>query len=368
MIRKCYYIAWCLFLLFSCSEVIDLDTDEGGGQVVVDGLINNGTEGNEVKIKRTQSGGRPPQPITGLEVFVHDDLGNTSRLVEINEPGVYTLRSDEVQRVPGRTIWLTFDLSGNSYQSNPQTMQRLIAQDSLTWEVRLEKSVNTNGGVFEEEVVRLYANTRMLELPEEFYIRWEIEEVYNVQEAFLPPQNFLMRQAMCFIYNDLSEQEIILLNGRIIRNFNLNNRELVARRVDRSFSLKHYFNFVQMALTRESHDYWEKVNQLTTRSGSIFDVPPAEIPGNIVSSDPDEVVLGIFDVAQMDTARTLLTNNDIRYYFEDTCYTVGAARFYQLISVPYNCRQCVVDRGYMPQGCIDCLTLINSSFRRPSYF
>ena len=52
----------------------------------------------------------------------------------------------------------------------------------------------------------------------------------------------------------------------------------------------------------------------------------------------------------------------------DPCYVRGAARFYELTSVPYNCRQCVVDRRIMPIECIDCIKVKNSSYTRPSYF
>ncbi len=367
MTRACYYIILCVLATFACSEVIDLKTEEEGGQVVVDGNINNGTEGNEVRISRTQRSGVVPEPIQDLTVFVYDDLGNSSLLNEV-QPGVYKLVDNEIVREAGRSIWMEFNIGDTYYRSNPQTMQELIAKDSISWEVSIEKGVSPDGAAFEEEVVRVYANTTFFELPEEFYLRWKIEEVYNVLEAYLPPQNFTAGQAMCFIYNDLSEQEIFLLNGEKVRNLNLNNRELVTRRVDRSFSLKHYFNLVQMAMTKESHDYWEKVNSLTARSGSVFDTPPAEIEGNIVSSNPEEVVLGIFDVVKMDTARTLLTNDDILYFFEDPCNTVGAAIFYRLLALPRNCTECVVSEGIMPRGCIDCLTLINSSYRRPSYF
>ncbi len=361
----------CLLLLASlmmtCSEVVDLEIASEAGLIIVDGHINNGTEGNQVVITQTQIDGVVPQPVEGLEVIIYDDAGNSERLIE-DTPGVYKLQANQVSREPGRSIWVQFEFSGKTYQSTPQTMQRIIANDELRWEVSIERGVTPEGGEFEEEVVRVFANTTFDELPEEFYLRWKVEEVYTILEAYLPPQNFITRQFQCFVWNDLSEQEIFLLNGLKIRNFELNNRELVTRRVDRSFSNKHYFNLIQMALTKESHDYWEKVNSVTTLTGSIFDTPPGAIPGNVKSTDPNEVVLGFFDVVQIDTARTFLTNDDILYFFDDPCYVTGAARFYQLISVPFDCRQCLVDRGIMPQECVDCIKVNNSSFERPSYF
>lgn len=365
--RGYLYIALGLCSLVACNEPIDLKTTEEGGQVVVDGNINNGTEGNQVRITLTQQTGIEPQPISGLIVMVYDDLGNEAQLIESNA-GLYTLESNKLVRETGRTIWMEFEYKSRSYRSNPQVMQEIIAKDEITWEVNIEKRVSTGGAEFEEEVVRVYANTVFQDLPEEFYLRWKIEEVYTVLEANLPPQNFVVGQGQCFVWKDLGDQQIFLLNGEKIRNVNLNNRELVARRVDRTFSKKHYFNLVQMAITRETHDYWERVNSLTTRAGSVFDVPPAAIPGNVLSSDPNEVVLGTFDVMKIDTARTFLTNDDILYFFQDPCFTGGAVRFRQLLSVPYNCRQCLVDEFIMPEECIDCLSLDNSTYQRPSYF
>ena len=69
-----------------------------GGQLVVDGLINNGMVGNRVKILRTGTTGVEPKPVSGLVLTVHDDLGNRATLEE-GEAGVYELVTDELERV-----------------------------------------------------------------------------------------------------------------------------------------------------------------------------------------------------------------------------------------------------------------------------
>lgn len=358
-----------LSLVFvSCSEVIDLDSDTVGGQIVIAGRITNGGLGNTINISRTLPEQQAPEPISGAVVRVIDVTSGAEELLNETELGQYELRRDVVQGQVGGKYQLVVALEGKTYTSAMQEMMPILARDELRFELDIQDNVTGTGTATSTDVVRVFANSTFENLPEDFFIRWTMEEVYTVSGLSLPVRNFpFYRQRICYVTNELSAQNIFLVDGTKVRNVNLNNREVAVRPVDYTFITRHYFNIIQFALSKEAHEYWQTLQSLTTRQGSIFDSPPAPVPGNIVSSDPSEDVFGFFEASAVDTTRLLLTNNDIPLFFPEPC-AVSREDFLRIIRVPRDCVSCLIEEGIVEEECIFCDLLPNSSTLRPSYF
>lgn len=99
----------------------------------------------------------------------------------------------------------------------------------------------------------------------------------------------------------------------------------------------------------ETFEYWEKVAEVVGSTGSLFDAPPAAIPGNIFNpEDQDEVVLGYFEVTNNQTTRfrTLIDTFNLRPASPDCQYNINRPLDNYLY--PYlNCRifrRCCVSR------------------------
>jgi len=354
-------------LFWRCAEVIELNNETSGGQLVISGRITNGTMGNVVNISRALPEDQAPQLISGASVKVIDQNGLEEAYVE-TQPGQYELCRDIVQGEVGGVYQLEVQVDGKTYTSSLQEMMPILAEDELRFELDIQDNITGSGTATSTDVVRIFANSTLNSLPEEFYIRWLMEESYTITGMNLPLRTFpRYSPQVCYIINELSAQDIFLVDGTEIRNVNLNNREVAVRPVDNSFSTKHYFNIIQLGLNRESHEYWSKLRSLTVRQGSIFDTPPAAVPGNFVSSDPSEEVFGFFEASSADTARLLMTNNDIPLFFLDPCQ-VDQETFLQIIRVPFECISCLIEREIVEAECIFCSLLPNSTLSRPSYF
>ena len=366
--KKLLYLFFFIGTLTTCSEVIDLDTDEQGGELVIYGRISNSTYGNYVEVSLTSELGQAPTPVSGAIVKVIDQNGIEEQLKE-TEPGRYDFEGKILTPDFGDQFHLEINTSGELYTSLPQTIQPIVAQDELSWETGVDVDISDEGVRTETEVVRVFVSSVLDQLPEEFYIRWTLEEAYVHLGSDLPSNHFpFFSQPVCYVTKDLTQQRVILLNGLDIRNTVLGERKLVSRRIDRSFAGKHYFNLIQSSINQETHEYWSRVNGLIDRSGSIFDVPPAPIPSNIVSSNPSEKVLGHFEVIGVDTARVFLTNNDIPLFFLDPCAIDTPAKYRKVRTVPPMCASCLVEEKILPQECIFCSLLPGYSSQRPSYF
>lgn len=354
-----------LMLLFACSQVIDLETNELGGQIVIFGRITNGSAFNQIAVARTGSLGQAPLPLSGAGVRIISENGEEQLLREMpREPGIYRPEQSDYRGTVGEAYRLEVEVLGTAFQVMPE----VIGEDRLDWELVEEENISETGTTTTSHVVKVYGETSFRELPEEFYVRWGIEESYTVFGLALPRSWFpRYTPEQCYIINDLSEQETFLLDGTKIRTRELGRQLFATRPIDRSFGVKHYFNLIHSAINKETFDYWSKVNDLTTRVGSIFDTPPAPIPGNISSSDTDEQVLGFFEVVAIDTARMFLTNNDIRVFWDDPCELNGE-EWLPVFTVPIECVICLIEEKIVEETCVFCSKLPNSTLTRPSYF
>jgi len=356
-----------MFCLVSCAEVIDLKNETSGGQLVIAGRITNGGMGNTVEITRTLPEEQAPELISGALVKVIDENGAEEAYVEIS-PGQYVLNRDVVQGQVGGVYQLLVDYDGKTYTSSMQEMMPILARDELRFELDIQDEVTSTGTAISSDVVKIFANSTLESLPVEFYVRWLMEESYTVKGADLPRSKFpRYSPQICYIINELSSQDIFLVDGSEIRNVNLNNREVAVRPIDFSFKTKHYFNIIQLGLNKETHDYWQTLQSITTRQGSIFDTPPAAVPGNFTSSDLTEEVFGFFEAASVDTTRLLVTNNDIPLFFLDPCQT-DREDFFRILRLPQECISCLIEEEIYEPECIFCSLLPNSTTARPSYF
>lgn len=354
--------------VFACSEVIELEDNTEGGQIIIYGRISNSTQANEVIISRAGKASTAPTPIEEANVKIIDDTGLEEVLIE-RAPGHYILERNVLSGQFGRSYRLEADIGGTIYSTDFQELLPVLSQDEMRYEIGVERNITSKGAAVEEDVVRLFVDSDLpTDLPDKFFVRWEMEEVYSVLTGIFPTFWFpgAPGQSQCYITYKLGADEIFLLDGRDIRRSDLRNRELITRRIDRSFSNKHYFNLIQSRVSEENFDYWERVRMLTITNGSIFDPVVGPLRGNLTSENPDEEVFGFFEVIGIDTARLLMTNNDIPVFFHDPCNFLGD-NVVPLLTVPFGCFQCLLDQKLIEPGCASCSAIPNNG-PRPSYF
>ena len=357
-----------LLLLYGCSEVINLNERQAGGELVIFGRLTDGTFGNYVNVTRTGPAGGLPVPVNGAIVRIADGRGNVQELIP-GDSGNYELPPNFIFGQVGESYTLDVQVGEEHFITAPQLMPENYGREEMSFEIREVESISADGALFSDLVVSVFANTTFDELPEEFYLRWDIEEAFTYLGTPLPANHFTnFAPVQCFVIRDLNEQRIFLHNGAENRAAFVPDQLYVNRLIDESFEALHYFNLIRCSLSEETYDYWFRLDQTVNRQGSIFDVPPAPIPGNIFSTTTNEPILGYFEVVNADTTRLALTRNDVPFFVYDPCALNGDDQFREVMTVPRNCKQCLVDRGIKPVDCIFCGFSPNNTGRRPSYF
>jgi hypothetical protein len=75
-------------------------------------------------------------------------------------------------------------------------------------------------------------------------------------------------------------------------------------------SLKYCLQLNQYSISEDEFDYWEKLKKITDEIGSLYDVTPTFIPGNVTcNEDPEQDVLGYFSVSAVSSKRIYISNN-----------------------------------------------------------
>lgn len=115
-------------LLASCEKEINLKLKENDKQVVIEGNITNIT-GAEINISKTTafSNSNEFPEVTGAEVTISDNEGNTEKLTEV-APGKY--RGTTLIGVSGRSYYMTVKTEDKSYTAI-STIPSVVNLDTL---------------------------------------------------------------------------------------------------------------------------------------------------------------------------------------------------------------------------------------------
>ena len=350
VIHKSLAYVLCGSLCISCLSPIDIEGDNIGGQLVVSGQVSTLAEQNIIQIGRTAATERLPFPLSGATVVLWDNENNSHFFIEDEfQPGQYILES--VTGIAGSTYHVQIITpDGKIYESIPELMPGGAGSISTNYEIVTEDYTDGEGTVTSSPFVKVYANVTLPESPASLFIKWSVDEVFLLTPTDFPDP-FAHVPPPCFVAQNADPQSITLFNGDLIKQSSFDRMLVASRLVDWSFLERHYFTTYQSSLTKEAFDYWTKVDILANSSGSIFDTPPAEIRGNIVSvNDPDEKVHGYFQAVNQTYDRFYLLPGafPFRLLFDDCPFDAYSTKY--------------------PSRCLDCLSVRNSSYRRPNWF
>ena len=342
---------WILILscTLSCVESFDFSATDPDNFLVVDGRITQ-SQGmvNQILLSRTSTFiGGDGTPETGAQIVIVTGEGLTENYQEVS-PGMYLLEGDNVVGAEGNSSSIEITLSnGEIYRSQPEVMPSLVRADSIYFRTAIESELSSGGIVIDRELVKIFIDTPISSNDVPFRIRWTMEEAYSFTDLAFPPDSPMV----CYAISPFQQQTILLASGEdlsltTLKEFELGSRSIIPKV---EFVELHYFSAFQHSLTEEAYEYWEKIAQLTNRVGTIFDTPPAPVQGNVFNvNDPEEVVLGYFEVTAIDTIRTFTRPSELEPFF---------------INSP-----CEFSGRRLQDFCFNCLLLDKTSLERPDYW
>ncbi|MDW3194239.1 MAG: DUF4249 family protein [Cytophagales bacterium] len=357
------------FLLAGCVSIIEFEGSDKNRELVIYGKLTNSQAYDQgITVKWSDLNTSADLAIEDASVVVLDENDQQYPYAFSAESGKY-LPVNSFIGVPGTTYRARITVNDQIYQSSPQRMPTVGTQDTAYYRVEKELLITDTGAELDQYRVKILTDSRLDASDEDIFMRWDVEQVFILAEVTLPVSKFpFFSPSVCYIHEGYANEDMNLFNGERINKTFLQEQELANVLMDNNFINIRGYGIIQSSITREAMIYWEKVNQVAIRDGSIFEVPPAPVPGNFSNlSDPDQVPLGFFEVTKVDTTGTYVLQGDLPIRFgrsrevPNCSFPIGL-----LLTVPYGCFSCLADLG-VPDYCLNCSLVPNSTRIRPSY-
>jgi len=301
----------------SCIEEFQPVIPGADNLIVVEGNILEGTAGAKVALSRSfDFGQNQPQRITGAEVVIRDDQGNSSTLT-MTDPGIYESDTTELVGIPGRSYQLYIKIGpGTELESEWELLRSSATLENVRteWEQREDDIGPTEGLQF-----YLDANA---ENGAASHFRWEYEEtwifrvpfpatgVWNTQTNIpdLYPNAF--RPQTCWKTQTSTEVFIGSTEGLVGERIADVPLRFISTRGN-ELRLRYSILVKQYSIGPDTHEFWRRLKNVTEDLGTLFDPVPTEIEGNISNLNRDIDVLGYFSADGYQEKRIFIDRADL---------------------------------------------------------
>lgn len=285
-----------LLALTACEDVIDLDTETGPTQLVVDGWVTN--QAGPATIKLTQSAAyfdnSVPKPVLGATVTVTDEANVVYEFKDLKSNGLYVWtppsKNTPLGHVSG-TYWLSIKTNGEEYRATTQ-IRPVPRIDSVNYYFE-KPPVAPQNGPAEGYVAEFYARD-LFGKGDSYWIK-----TYKNGKYFNRASDISTAYDAGFSPGGNIDGIIFILPIR-----QSINKELWTK----GDSLKVELH----SLSDETYYFLQAVNIESSNQG-LFATPPTNIPSNVQNvkaSGPK--ALGFFGGSSMSTFETVIDEKKAR--------------------------------------------------------
>ncbi|HOY19564.1 MAG TPA: DUF4249 domain-containing protein [Haliscomenobacter sp.] len=310
---------WFLLLLLcsGCIKELNFELGKQDDLLVVYGILTDQPGKHLFRVTRTNAFERQvdSEPISGATLMVVDSKAQQYPFVELS-PGFYLFKDTLFQASAGERYYLEIDVPNQGrYRSDIEVMPTPVPMDSAYPRVKVKDF---------DQTLQVMADVQIPSDPTGIYLRWDVTRVWrrtsiNLQLLFndffrYPPP------ATCYMTESIQPNTVQLFGSRRRDAFKLREQVVANIEPDYKFFERNAFAVVQYRISEKAYEYWNNLNKIGNPAGTIFDVPPASVRGNIYNVDnPKERILGYFEVAAVDTSYTYTDLSIFRYYIADPC-------------------------------------------------
>lgn len=334
-----------LLLLFplGCIDPYKVEVPEGERLLTIEGYITTDPGPHVIRLTRTDTYGSVFEglirPVGQARVGVRDSEGLVTFLTELTQ-GVYQTPAGFSAKV-GLSYSLQIDLQdGKSYSSLPERVSPVPKIDSVSYR---SIQIATDNRLMDRYGVQLFSHFKDPGDQNNFYYWRNGPATYllvaNPELYTLPdthptnPRGAAPKDccAICFQNDNPRVQSFAIASDE---DFNGLDTKIPVNFIEDDglrFKDTYRAEIQQMSVTPGAHRFLKLIEQQLGITGSVFDQPPANIRGNIINLDnPDEVVLGYFIAAAVDTKQIYIKKNNLEFLntpsiIPDDCRTIEGA-------------------------------------------
>lgn len=332
--RTDYIALLFLSVLLACVEPYDFDPQSYEKVLVIDGAINNQEGPYTVALKYTYPlETNRSESITTAKVWVEDGDGNVFSYT-FTDQDIYS-SPDGFRAESGKEYALWVEMpDGNRYRSDRQLLQTAPLIDSIYGKYaelpNENEDANIGGIQFFIDSDNADGSTK--------HFRYEWEETYKIVTPF--PAQFRvtsdssivpMDTAIGICYKEGTSNSLIY--GTSVGKAGNRMLEFPVRFLSEAQQqLRSRYSILvrQYAIGESAYLFYKRLRENNESGGSLFDQQTGSVYGNMYSVDnPDEAVLGFFEVAGVSEKRAFFNYDDLdsrlnRPRFTYDCFLISA--------------------------------------------
>jgi hypothetical protein len=327
LIYKIIFLLGAAFMVNSCVEPYDFETESFEDALVVQAILTDEVKLQEVKLTRTYRLEEDlPKPESHASVVVTDDAGNEFSFYETT-PGNYVSNTAFGVQPQRKYQLLIHTMGGDAYTSEPA---ELLPGNEI--EDLYARRIVLQG----DDGVALLVDSENSETASE-YALYEYEETYKIVSPYVvrstiefEGENWRVvpntrNETIC--YNTVPSKEILLSNTTSLSENNLDSFLVrFIQKNDPVLGQRYSILVKRYSLTREAHSYYSTLKKISGSESLLSQNQPGFVNGNIYSlNNEDEKVLGFFTLSEISTKRIYFNYHDFfefdepRPQFPESC-------------------------------------------------
>lgn len=282
--------------------------DASVNYLVVQGVVNAGSDSTFIRLSRTVklSGQTKAAPETNAVVNVESDNGVTYPLIE-QANGQYIS--------PG----LNLDAS-HKYRLRIKTSDAKVYLSDL---VNVENSppIDSINYVITPNGLNIDVNTHDPKNSTRYY-RWEYQETWIIRSFYhshyvstgdtVVPRDEAHNSIWQCWQKDTSSNIILASSARLVNDVISKTPVIFIPSTSEKLSVEYSILVKQYALSSDAFNFWQNIKTNTEQIGTIFDVQPSEISGNIhCLTNPAEPVIGYLSVGSTVSNRIFISQRKL---------------------------------------------------------
>lgn len=341
MLKRLLYIL--LLIPISCIDPYNVDLESGEQLLSVEGFITTDPGPHLIRLTRTDTYGSVFEglirPVRQAVVNVRDSEGLVTFLTE-TEPGVYATPSGFAAKI-GLSYSLQIRLQdGSEYSSFPEKVNPTPPIESVSYR---SVSLATDNRLEDRIGVQVIAHFNDPGDQNNFYYWRTNPGVYKVvanPELYTNPPTHPTNPRgaapkaccdICYLIEQSRLQNFAIASDEDFNGLSTSTAITFIEDDGLRFKDTYRAEVLQMGVSQNAHRFLRLVDQQLKITGSVFDQPPANIRGNMISlNNPDEIVLGYFIAASVDTKTVYIKRQELEFtavprIIPDDCRTVPNA-------------------------------------------
>ena len=328
-----------------CIEPYEHINENLVSNVVVDAEISDLLETHIIKLSQSNATSNAQFKGVGNATVILQSTKNDLIIFEESNPGIYSYNG-QLDKSLGYNLDIKL-MNDQRITSKTQRFPESFMADSISNETNYVRIQQADGTISYDYLVSFFINANKNQIAQDYYLRLDVETVFivleNICSPFIPPKT-------CYIYNHRSNFKINLLNIPKTSDYVSIVQNVFEKELDYEMGGAFSVKVDVLSYTKENYKFWQEYKSLFDQSGSVTDVVPSTITGNLESSEGS--VQGLFSLVSKTAVSKILLRGDAGgRSVEPYCGTPG---FFQ----PYP----------MPSECCDCLLFPNSTIQKPAYW